>query len=171
MPGKLNQKIRAVATKTKAVAGAKAKRVGTLAKQEARGASISARERVSDMQDDNTLGYVKRQSRQSARRAERVKRTYERNVSSPTAPKYKGENLPGSKRKAIRTINESLNTKLQGRERKKLAKAYYADLKSKPSTMQEMRKQNEKKGRAAASATCKPGKGANLCKVKTEGGF
>jgi hypothetical protein len=169
----IKEKVRAVKTKTKAVVGAKVKKVGTLAKQEARGASVNARQRVADMQDDNTLGYVKRQGRVSARRAERVKRSYERNISSPTAPKYKGENLPGSKRKAIRTINESLNTKLQGRERKKLAKAYYADLKSKPKTMEEMRKQNKKKSKQASK--CIPGgKGNNLCLPQgrnNEGGF
>lgn len=162
-PGPLMQKVKARVNRTKAVAGAKAKAAGTLVKQEGRGISASVAARRGDIQDDNTLGYVKRQGRQSARRAERVKRTYERNVSSPNAPKYKGENLPGSKRKAIRTINENLNTDLQGRARKKLAKDYYKDISSKPKTMAEMRKQNAKKSKRAAS--CIPsGTGTNACR-------
>jgi hypothetical protein len=81
--------------------------------------------------------------------------------------------LPNSRRKAIATISENLNTKAEGRERKKLAKSQYADIKSTPTTDAQMRKQNEKKGKVAGSTTCKPGRGANLCKVKAknEGGF
>jgi len=172
-PGPLMQKVKARVNKTKVVAGAKAKAAGTLVKQEGRAISASVASRRGDIQDDNTLGYVKRQGRQSARRAERVKRTYERNVSSPNAPVFKGENLPGSKRKAIRTINEGLKTKLEGKERKKLAKEQYKMIASKPKTMTEMRKQNAKKSKRAAS--CIPGgRGNNLCLPQgrnNEGGF
>ena len=172
-PGPLMQKVKARVNKTKAVAGAKAKSAGTLVKQEGRAISASVAARRGDMQDDNTLGYVKRQGRRSARRAERAKRIYERNISSPSAPKFKGENLPGSKRKAVRTISENLNTGLQGRARKKLAKEYYADLKSKPKTMEEMRKQNKKKSKQASKCIT-GGKGNNLCSPQgrnNEGGF
>jgi hypothetical protein len=172
-PGPLMQKVKARVSRTKAVAGAKAKTAGTLVKQEGRAISASVSARRGDIKDDNTLGYVKRQGRQSARQAERTKRRYERNVSGPNEPVFKGENLPSNKRKAIRTINEGLKTKLEGRERKKLAKEYYADMKSKPKTMEEMRKQNKKKSKQASK--CIPGgKGNNLCLPQgrnNEGGF
>jgi hypothetical protein len=172
-PGPLMQKVKARVSRTKAVAGAKAKAAGTLVKQEGRAISRGVSARREDMQDDNTLGYVKRQSRQSARQAERTKRRYERNVSSPNAPVFKGENLPSNKRKAIRTINEGLKTKLEGRERKKLAKEQYKMIASKPKTMEEMRKQNKKKSKQASK--CIPGgRGNNLCLPQgrnNEGGF
>lgn len=41
----------------------------------------------------------------------------------------------------------------------------------KPTTMKEMRKQNKKKGRSASRATCKPGRGVNLCNTPVEGGL
>lgn len=78
--------------------------------------------------------------------------------------------LPKSRRKAIRVISENLDTKAEGRERKKLAKRNYRELKNKPKTDAEMRKQNEKKGKVAGSTTCKPGRGANLC-IDKDGGF
>jgi len=171
-PGPIMQKVKARINKTKAVVGAKAKAAGTMVKQEGRAISASVSARRGDIKDDNTLGYVKRQGRQSARQAERTKRRYERNVSSPNEPVFKGENLPSNKRKAIRTINEGLKTKLEGRERKKLAKEYYADMKSKPKTMEEMRKQNAKKQKGKRAATT--GGGNNLCRPQgrnNEGGF
>ena len=78
--------------------------------------------------------------------------------------------LPKSRREAIRVIDENLKTKLEGRDRKKLAKEYYKDIKNKPTTDAEMRKQNKKKGKVAGSTTCTPGRGANLC-IDKDGGF
>ena len=78
--------------------------------------------------------------------------------------------LPKSKRKAIRVISENLDTKAEGRERRKLAKRDYEIIKNKPKTDAEMRKQNEKKGKVAGSTTCTPGRGANLC-IDKDGGF
>lgn len=160
-PGPLMQKVKARVNRTKAVAGAKAKAAGTLVKQEGRAISASVSARRGDIQDDNTLGYVKRQGRVSARRAERVKRTYERNVSSPNEPVFRGQNLPSRKRKAISTISENLKTDLQGRARRKLAKEYYVDMKSKPKTMEEMRKQNDKKQRRAVIGNTSIGAGTS----------
>lgn len=172
-PGPLMQQAKARVKKAAVAVGSKAKQAGSYIKQEGRAISASVAARRGDIKDDNTLGYVKRQGRVSARQAERVKRRYERNISSPSAPKFKGENLPGSKRKAIRAISEGLNTKLEGRARKKLAKDYYKDIASKPKTMEEMRKQNKKKSKRAAA--CIPGgRGNNLCLPQgrnNEGGF
>jgi hypothetical protein len=155
------QKVKARVNRTKAVVGAKAKQIGGLVKQEGRAISAGVSARKEDIKDDNTLNYVERQGRISARKAQRVKRRYERNVSSPNEPVFKGENLPTRKRKAIRVINEGLKTKLEGRERKKLAKEYYADLKSKPKTMEEMRKQNAKKQRRAVIGNTSIGAGTS----------
>jgi len=98
-----------------------------------------------------------REFRRSGRSADRVKRVTdgeraytlspgsERYQSSKEGLTYKGIPLSDRKRKAVRTISENLNTKLEGRERKKLAKEYYKSIKSKPTTDAEMRKQNKKK--------------------------
>jgi hypothetical protein len=78
--------------------------------------------------------------------------------------------LPKSRRAAIRVISENLDTKAEGRDRRKLARRDYKIIKNKPKTDAEMRKQNKKKGRSASSTTCTPGRGANLC-VDKDGGF
>lgn len=166
-PGPLMQKIKARVNRTKAVVGAKAKAVAGMVKQEGRAISASVAARRGDIKDDNTLGYVKRQGRQSARQAERAKRRYERNVSSPNEPVFRGENLPSRRRKAINTISENLKTDLQGRARRKLAKEYYVDMKSKPKTMEEMRKQNDKLQRGKRAATT--GGGTNACREDVMG--
>ena len=70
--------------------------------------------------------------------------------------------LPKARRKAIRTISENLNTKAEGRDRKKIAKRQYADIKSTPKTDAEMRKQNAKKSKGAQVG--KAGGGNNFCK-------
>jgi hypothetical protein len=80
--------------------------------------------------------------------------------------------LPKSRRKAIRTISENLDTKAEGRARKKLAKRNYKEIKNKPKTDAEMRKQNAKKSKTAAS--CIPsGTGTNACRddVMGTGGY
>lgn len=171
-PGPIRQKIKARITRTKAVASSTAKAAAAPIKREASVAANSIRQRGE--MSDNTLGYVKKQAAVSARKADRAKRRYENNVSNPNSPyKFKGEGLPNKRRKAIAMISENANTSLEGRARRKWAKKQYADITSKPKTMKEMRKQNEKKGRAASAATCKPGRGANLCKskAKNEGEF
>jgi len=126
----------------------------------------------------------KREFKRSGRSADRVKRLgdserafttspgSERYQSSKQGLTYKGIPLSNRKRKAVRTISENLNTKLEGRERKKLAKEYYKDIKSKPTTMAEMRKQNKKKSKRAGSCTTKGGPGVNLCTPQGDnGGF
>jgi hypothetical protein len=145
-PGPIRQKIKARLTRTKAVAGQTAKAASAPIKREASVAVNSIRER---MPEDNTLGYVQRQATVSARKADRSKRRYENNVSSLTGPQFKGQGLPNKKRKAISTISESLSTSLQGRERRKLAKQYYADIKSRPTTdAQKVKRDTKLQGRA-----------------------
>jgi hypothetical protein len=80
--------------------------------------------------------------------------------------------LPKARRKAIRTISENLNTKAEGRDRKKLAKEQYKQIKSKPKTDAQMRKQNAKKCKGKQAATT--GGGNNLCSPQgnnNAGGF
>ena len=126
----------------------------------------------------------KREFRKSGRSADRTKRlgdgesdytlspASERFQSSKEGLTFKGIPLSNRKRKAVRTINENLNTKLEGRERKKLAKEYYKDIKSKPTTMAEMRKQNKKKSKRAGRCTTIGGGGVNLCTPEGDnGGF
>ena len=74
--------------------------------------------------------------------------------------------LPARKREAIRVISENLNTKADGRERKKLAKSQYADIKNKPTNDSEMRKQNKEKSKCAQAG--KAGPGNNFCKSKSK---
>ena len=129
----------------------------------------------------------KREERQSARKADRVKKGVESNrsftTSYPSSERFQSSKegltmykdkvaiaLPARKRAAVRVISENLNTKLEGRERKKLAKERYEIIKNKPTNDAEMRKQNKKKGKVASSTTCTPGKGANLC-IDKDGGF
>ena len=125
-----------------------------------------------------------REFKRSGRSADRVKRLGDSERAFTTSPgserfqsskqglTFKGIPLSNRKRKAVRTINENLNTKLEGRERKKLAKEYYKDIKSKPTTDAEMRKQNKKKSKRAGSCTTKGGPGVNLCTPRGDnGGF
>jgi hypothetical protein len=80
--------------------------------------------------------------------------------------------LPARKRAAIRVISENLDTKAEGRERRKIAKRDYEIIKSKPTTDAEMRKQNKKKSKAASK--CIPGgSGTNACRddVMGTGGY
>lgn len=145
-PGPIRQKIKARITRTKAVAGDAAKAAAAPIKREAAVAVNSVRDR---MPSDNTLGYVQRQTAISARKADRAKRRYENNVSNPNGPQFQGQGLPNKKRKAISAISENLNTSLQGRARRKLAKEYYADIKSRPNTDAEKRKRDSKLQRRA----------------------
>lgn len=145
-PGPIRQKIKARITRTKAVAGDAAKAAAAPIKREAAVAVNSVRDR---MPSDNTLGYVQRQTAVSARKADRAKRRYENNVSNPNGPQFQGQGLPNKKRKAISAISENLNTSLQGRARRKLAREYYADIKNRPTTDAEKKRRDTKlQGRA-----------------------
>jgi hypothetical protein len=126
----------------------------------------------------------KREFRKSGRSADRTKRVgdgeraytlspgSERYQSSKEGLTFKGIPLSNRRRKAVRTINENLNTKLEGRERKKLAKEYYENIKSRPTTDAEKRKRDKKKSKRAGSCTTKGGGGVNLCTPEGDnGGF
>jgi hypothetical protein len=129
-----------------------------------------------------------REFKRSGRSADRVKRLGDSErafTTSPGSERYQSSKkgltlykdgaaipLPKSRRKAVRTINENLTTKLEGRERNKLAKEYYQNIKSKPTTDAEKRKQNKKKSRRAGRCTTIGGGGVNLCTPQGDnGGF
>jgi hypothetical protein len=129
-----------------------------------------------------------REFKRSGRSADRVKRLGDSErafTTSPGSERYQSSKkgltlykdgaaipLPKSRRKAVRTINENLTTKLEGRERNKLAKEYYQNIKSKPTTDAEKRKQNKKKSRKAGRCTTVGGGGVNLCTPEGDnGGF
>jgi len=141
-PGPVRQKIRARINRTKAVVGQTVKAAVAPLKREAAVAANSITQRTP--KSDNTLGYVEKQATISARRADRAKRRYENNVSNPNGPQFKGQGLPNKRRKAIATISENLDTKLEGRARRKLAKEQYAIIKNKPQTDAEKRKRDSK---------------------------
>lgn len=121
----------------------------------------------------------------SADRAKRIGETERSFTTSPGSERYQSSkdglvmykdkvaiSLPKSRRKAIRVISENLNTKAEGRDRKKLAKEYYADIKSKPKTDAEKRKRDNKLQRGKRAATT--GGGNNLCRPQgrnNDGGF
>jgi hypothetical protein len=126
----------------------------------------------------------KREFRKSGRSADRTKRVgdgeraytlspgSERYQSSKEGLTWNGVPLPAKRRQAIKTISENAKTKLEGRKRRVWAKEQYKDLKSKPTTMAEMRKQNKKKSKRAGSCTTKGGGGVNLCTPEGDnGGF
>lgn len=142
-PGPLMQKIRAGITRAKYSANSALNRGAGAVNQAAGVVGSDISSRIENAQSSNTLPGVEAAARVSARRAERDKRRYERNVSSPNAPMFRGENLPGNRRQAIRAISENLDTKAQGRERMDIARTYYENL-NKPTTDAEMRKRNAK---------------------------
>jgi hypothetical protein len=164
-PGPLGQKIRAVKTRVKSAVAAKAKSVGTMVKQEVRGLSTNARQRAADMQDDNTLGYVKRQDRVSARRAERVKRRNERNDTGRVISKTNPNTLDRRKRVAREQIiaDFSPNT-FKGktkREINKIADGYIKEIKNRPRTDAEKRKRDNKLQRNAVIGNTSIGAGSS----------
>lgn len=177
-PGPIRQKIKARLTRTKVVAGQTARAVAAPIKREAAVAANSIRQRGE--MSDNTLGYVKKQAAVSARKADRAKRRYENNVSNPNGPQFKGIGLPNKRRKAIATINENLDTKLEGRARRKLAKEQYAIIKNTPQTDAQKRKRDSKLqaraiiGNTSSGAGSKSGPSAsqmqNVCPVTATNG-
>jgi hypothetical protein len=158
----IKEKARAIKTKAKAIVGAKVKSAGTLAKQEARGISVNARQRVADMQDDNTLGYVKRQDRASARRAERVKRITERNSTGQTINES-GEVLDRRKRVAREQIRETLSPNtFKGKTKREINSIIDERrniIASRPKNDAEQRKRNDKLQRGAVIGPSGPGAG------------
>ena len=130
----------------------------------------------------------KREFRKSGRSADRTKRVGDGERAytlSPGSERYQSSKqgltmykdgaaipLPKSRRKAISTISANLDTKLEGRARRKKAKENYKIIKSKPTTDAEMRKQNKKKSRKAGRCTTIGGGGVNLCTPEGDnGGF
>lgn len=158
----IKEKARAIKTKAKSIVGAKVKSAGTLAKQEARGISVNARQRVADMQDDNTLGYVKRQDRASARRAERVKRITERNSTGQTINES-GEVLDRRKRVAREQIRETLSPNtFKGKTKREINSIIDERrniIASRPKNDAEQRKRNDKLQRGAVIGPSGPGAG------------
>jgi hypothetical protein len=158
----IKEKARAIKTKAKAIVGAKVKSAGTLAKQEARGISVNALQRVADMQDDNTLGYVKRQDRASARRAERVKRITERNSTGQTINES-GEVLDRRKRVAREQIRETLSPNtFKGKTKREINSIIDERrniIASRPKNDAEQRKRNDKLQRGAVIGPSGPGAG------------
>jgi hypothetical protein len=132
-----------------------------------------------DRSDSRVANRMSRSADRSKRGADRSFTTSypssgssERFQSTKEGLTYKGIALPARKRKAVRVISENLNTKLEGRQRKKLAKEFYKDIKSKPKTDAQMRKQNAKKCKGKQAATT--GGGNNLCSPQgnnNAGGF
>jgi hypothetical protein len=130
----------------------------------------------------------KREFRRSGRSADRTKRVGDGERAytlSPGSERYQSSKqgltmykdgaaipLPKSRRKAISTISANLDTKLEGRARRKKAKENYKIIKSKPTTDAEMRKQNKKKSKRAGRCTTIGGGGVNLCTPEGDnGGF
>ena len=130
----------------------------------------------------------KREFRKSGRSADRTKRVGDGERAytlSPGSERYQSSKqgltmykdgvaipLPKSRRKAISTISANLDTKLEGRARRKKAKENYKIIKSKPTTDAEMRKQNKKKSKRAGRCTTIGGGGVNLCTPEGDnGGF
>jgi hypothetical protein len=147
-PGPLMQKLKAMTTRAKYNIGQGVGQVKGATNQAAQQIASDVSTRVENAQTDNVDRVDEVRSRVSARKAARDKNRYERNVSSPNAPMFRGENLPGNRRAAIAAISENLNTELEGRARKKLAAEYYESL-DKPKTQAELLKQRSKLQRNA----------------------
>jgi hypothetical protein len=114
------------------------------------------------MQDDNTLGYVKRQDRASARRAERVKRITERNSTGQTINES-GEVLDRRKRVAREQIRETLSPNtFKGKTKREINSIIDERrniIASRPKNDAEQRKRNDKLQRGAVIGPSGPGAG------------
>ena len=145
----------------------------------------SPSERKAEKKQERAENREFKKSGRSADRAKRVGDGERAYTLSPGSERYQSSKqgltmykdgvaipLPKSRRKAISTISANLDTKLEGRARRKKAKENYKDIKSKPTTMAEMRKQNKKKSRKAGRCTTVGGGGVNLCTPEGDnGGF
>lgn len=137
-PGPIRQKIKARLTRTSNVVGAKAKEAKGIIKSEANVVKSDIRERAVNAVDDNTLGYVKRQSRVSERKAERTKRIASRNNTGIVISKSNPDTLDRRKRVAREQIKAGFteNT-IKGktkREVNKIADSYRKEILSRPQT-------------------------------------
>lgn len=182
-PGPMMQKVKARINRTKSVVGAEAKQARTMVKQEARGASVNAQQRVADMQDDNTLGYVKRQDRASARRAERTKRIADRNSTGRVIYET-GEMLDRRKRVAREQIRETLSPNTFKNKTKREINAtidrHRRDIESRPTSDAEKRKRDAKLQKRAVIGNTSIGAGTgrgvsgaamqNVCPVNAMSG-
>jgi hypothetical protein len=145
----------------------------------------SPSERKAEKKQERAENREFKKSGRSADRAKRVGDSERSFTTSPGSERYQSSKqgltmykdgaaipLPKSRRKAISTISANLDTKLEGRARRKKAKENYKIIKSKPTTDAEMRKQNKKKSKRAGSCTTKGGGGVNLCTPEGDnGGF
>jgi hypothetical protein len=145
----------------------------------------SPSERKAEKKQERAENREFKKSGRSADRAKRVGDGERAYTLSPGSERYQSSKqgltmykdgvaipLPKSRRKAISTISANLDTKLEGRARRKKAKENYKIIKSKPTTDAEMRKQNKKKSKRAGSCTTKGGPGVNLCTPQGDnGGF
>ena len=118
--------------------GAKAKEAKGIIKSEANVVKSDIRERAVNAVDDNTLGYVKRQSRVSERKAERTKRIASRNNTGIVISKSNPDTLDRRKRVAREQIKAGFteNT-IKGktkREVNKIADSYRKEILSRPQT-------------------------------------
>ena len=199
-PGPIKQKIKARITRTKAETKQVASDATTSVKKQVSGirnvanairdnrkAKVEAR-KVG--KTDNTLGYNVGEAFQTGKSkifesgrpsvsagSARLKSAKERKKGPIAYKDGQAYELSRNKRKAVRELI-SMRTdkgaeKSTPRELKRVARQDLRQIKSRPENMEQMRKQNKRKGRAASAAICKPGRGANLCKTnaKNEGGF
>jgi hypothetical protein len=147
-PGPIRQKIKARLTRTSNVVGAKAKEARGVIKSEANVVKADIRERAANAVDDNTLGYVKRQSRVSERKAERTKRIAARNNTGIVISKSNPDTLDKRKRVAREQIKAGFtqNT-IKGktnREVNKIADRYRKEILSRPQTDAQKEKRDSK---------------------------
>jgi hypothetical protein len=168
------------------VVGAKAKEAGAVIKSEANVIKSDVRERTANMVDDSTLGYVKRQSRVSERKAERTKRIAARNDTGRVISQSQPETLDRRKRVAREQIiaGFSDNT-LKGKTRReinKIADSHRKEIMSRPQTDAEKERRDSKLqsraiiGNTGSGAGSKSGPSAsqmqNVCPVTaTNGGM
>jgi len=163
-PGPIRQKIKARLTRTSNVVGAKAKEARGVIKSEANVVKADIRERAANAVDDNTLGYVKRQSRVSERKAERTKRIASRNNTGIVISKSNPDTLDKRKRVAREQIKAGFtqNT-IKGktnREVNKIADRYRKEILSRPQTDAQKEKRDSKLQRNAIIGNTSIGAGS-----------
>lgn len=157
----IKEKARAIKTRVKAVGGAKLKKAGTLAKQEANVITRDFTTRYED-RNVNASNAENRQARISARRAERTKRIADRN-STGRVINETGEMLDRRKRVAREQIRETLSPNTFKNKTKREVNAtidrHRRDIASRPLSDAEMRKRNSKLQQNAVMGPSGPGAG------------
>jgi hypothetical protein len=146
------------------VVGAKAKEARGVIKSEANVVKSDIRERAANAVDDSTLGYVKRQSRVSERKAERTKRIAARNNTGIVISKSNPDTLDKRKRVAREQIKAGFtqNT-IKGktnREVNKIADRYRKEILSRPQTDAQKEKRDSKLQRNAIIGNTSIGAGS-----------